>query len=166
MPCLLVCLLLSAAHAQIATGGTYTLDQAVIAGGGGTSSGTGYSVDGTVGQNVTVVYLTGGAYSIRNGFWGAISTPTAATVVVSGRVVNQSGMGLARVRVSLMGNGLTSPRTAVTNPFGYFTLSDIEAGQTYIISVTSKHYGFGQNTQFVPVMDNITDLVFVSTWQN
>ena len=37
---------------QIATGGSYTLEQAVVANGGGTSTGNTYSISGTTGQSV------------------------------------------------------------------------------------------------------------------
>lgn len=68
------------------------------------------------------------------------SAPTAAAAIVSGRVTN-GRRGLAKARVYLTGqNGET--RTAITNSFGYFSLSDVQAGESYIITVLSKSYTF------------------------
>src|SRR5207253_2118104 len=57
------------ANGQIATGGTYTLEQAVIASGGGSSTGTGYAVDGTAGQSAAGSGLMGSSYGLDDGFW-------------------------------------------------------------------------------------------------
>lgn len=167
LPCLLACLFLSAAHAQVATGGTYTLDQAVIANGGGTSTGTGYRVEGTAGQSAAGGNLTGLPYNVKSGFWAPSPfIPTAANVSISGRVLREDGMGIGNVRVTLIGGTLTAPRIALTSSFGYFTFEDVETGQTYVVSVSSKRYGFGQPAQAFSVVDNVTDLVFQATWQN
>jgi len=77
--------LLPAAHAQ-----TYTIDQHVIAGGGGTSTGGVYSVSGTIGQH-DAGYLSGGAYALAGGFWGtiaAVQTPGAPVLSISGTASN------------------------------------------------------------------------------
>jgi len=56
----------AASHAQ-----TYSIDWFTIDGGGGTSSGGNFSVTGTIGQPDAGT-LTGGSYSLRGGFWGAL----------------------------------------------------------------------------------------------
>lgn len=59
-----------AASAQVATGGTYVLEQTVIAGGGGSNSTGGtFSLDGTIGQAVAGNALTGGDFAVTSGFW-------------------------------------------------------------------------------------------------
>jgi len=152
--------------AQIATGGTYALDQAVIANGGGSSAGGNYAVNGTAGQSAAGNNGTGGAYAVRGGFWQPLVGPTAASVSISGRVLTDSGLGIRNVRVTINGNSLTSPRTALTSSMGYFTFDDIETGQTYVISIASKRYGFAQPSQIISVTDSVTELVFTSSWQN
>lgn len=153
--------------AQIATGGTYTLDQGVIANGGGRSIGGVYTGSGTTGQSAAGVNAAGGTYAVRTGFWpGAALPPTAAHVAVSGRVLNPEGAGIRNAIVILEGDGLTAPRTVVTSSFGYFTFDDVEVGQMYIISVSSKRYGFGQSSQALSVVDTVSNIVFQASWLN
>ncbi len=47
----------------------YDLSWYTIDGGGGSSSGSGYSLDGTIGQPETGA-MRGGSYSVVGGFWG------------------------------------------------------------------------------------------------
>ena len=56
-------------HAQ-----QYSIDSHTIAGGGGTSTGGGFSVSGTIGQPDAGA-MSGGNYSLAGGFWGDIQTP-------------------------------------------------------------------------------------------
>jgi hypothetical protein len=58
---------------------TYDLSWFTIAGGGGTSTGSVYSVSGTIGQPAAGT-LSGGNYTLVGGFWGivsAVQTPGA-----------------------------------------------------------------------------------------
>ena len=157
---------LATTNAQVATGGTYTLDQSVIANGGGTSLGTGYKVEGTSGQSAAGGSLANGVYNVKSGFWNPILSPTAAHVSVSGQVLTPDGRGLRNAVVILTGPNLTTPRRTLTTSFGYFTFDDIEAGQVYIITVSSRRYGFAQPTQAIAVFDNIAGLIFQAAWQN
>ena len=152
--------------AQIATGGIYALEQSVIANGGGPSSGGFYVVEGTSGQSAAGAKGTGGTYALHGGFWNPLPGPTAANVSVSGRVLREDGLGIRNVSVVMSGGSLTSPRTALTTSLGYFTFDDIEVGQTYVISVVSKRYGFAQPSRLIMVTDSITDLIFAASWQN
>lgn len=81
--------------------------------------------------------------------------PTGANAFVKGRVLSPFGSGINGAIVTL-----TSPegvsQTARTNPFGYFIFEDVEVGQSYIISVSSKQYQFSQ--QFISVNGNIEGL--------
>lgn len=154
------------ATAQVATGGTYALEQSVIASGGENSAGGYYAVNGTTAQMATGANPSGGAYSVRSGFWNPIAGPTAANATISGRVLTENGFGIRNVRVMITSNSLTSPRTALTSSLGYFTFDDIEVGQTYIITVMSKRYGFALPSQVISVTDSISDIVFIASWQN
>jgi hypothetical protein len=51
-------------------------------------------------------------------------------------------------------------RLATTSVFGYFRFHDVQAGETYIISVNSKRYSFAP--QVVNVTDNLTGLNFTA----
>ena len=139
---------------------------AQIATGGGNSAEGFYAVEGTSGQSAAGTNSTGAPYALRGGFWNPLAGPTAANVSISGRVLREDGLGIRNVRVSITGGSLTSPRMALTSSFGHFTFDDIEAGQSYVVSVVSKRYGFAQSSQIINAVDNVNDLVFISSWQN
>jgi hypothetical protein len=87
--------------------------------------------------------------------------PTAAHVSVGGRVVNAIGRGIYGVRVSIAGS-TGETRTAMTNPFGYYSFDDVEVGQGYTLQVSDKRYQFTNPTQFITVFDAVEDLNFVA----
>ena len=86
------------------------------------------------------------------------AAPTAASVTVSGRVSNGiRGIPNAMVVITdFRGN----TRQTQTNHFGYFRFTEVETGQTYIVSVLSKQYKF--TPQAVSVSEKIADLEFVT----
>jgi len=69
-----------AIHAQ-----TYSIDWYKIAGGGGTSTSSLYSVSGTIGQPDASSAMSGGGNSITGGFWSlyAVQTPGAPTLHIT-----------------------------------------------------------------------------------
>lgn len=152
--------------AQVATGGSYTLNQSAIANGGGTSSNNNYSVKGTSGQTAAGTTALGGNYSTRNGFWTILAAPTAANASIKGRVINENGRGIKNIIMILAGGNLTTPLVTRTNSFGYFEFEEAEVGQTYVISVTSKKYRFIQNSQIISLQEDLTDIVFQGSWIN
>ena len=143
------------------TGGTFEITQSVISNGGGTSDGGSFSLTGTTGQPLAGTNSTGGGFGVRGGFWQSFFAPTAAMVAISGQVLMANGGGISKVRVSLTGgDGIT--RTVLSNTFGYFRFDDVEAGQTCIISISSKRFQFGNQTQVIFVGEEVTDLIFNS----
>jgi hypothetical protein len=165
--------LVAPSQAQISTGGGYTLTQAVIANGGSTSTdpvNNAYKIEGTAGQAAAGGDMGGGPtpfYNVKSGFWiGAAAPPTAAGVVVSGRVTTPNGNGIRNVRVTISGGNLTSPRVVLSSAFGYFSFDDIEAGHTYVVTVVSKRYVFAQPTQLVSVLEDVLGLSFTASWEN
>ncbi len=88
-----------------------------------------------------------------------INTATAAGVGVSGRVLTSAdGRGLVGARVTLTDqNGST--RSVMTGRGGRYTFDDLEPGQTYIVSVSSRRFNF--QPQVIQVTDNIAELNFV-----
>lgn len=66
--------LLAAGVAMAAAGAGYDLSWWTSDSGGGTSSGTGYSLSGTIGQLDAGPLLTGPGYQLTGGFWsGALN---------------------------------------------------------------------------------------------
>jgi hypothetical protein len=150
------------AEAQIAGGGNYTLDKAVIAGGGGTSTNGQITVEGTSGQAIAGTSSTAPGLSVRSGFWAVQPlAPTAASVSLSGRVTNASGNGISNVYVTLTQADGTI-RTARTASFGYFKFDEVLTGQIVIINVQAKRFTFAQPTLILNVADNLTELNFVA----
>lgn len=83
-----------------------------------------------------------------------------SNVTVSGRVTTQSGVGIAKARVTLE-DSEGNKRTVQTSTFGYYRVSNVGSGQTYTFSVAAKGRTF--SPQVVPVNDHINGLNFVST---
>jgi hypothetical protein len=87
-----------------------------------------------------------------------VVAPTAANTSVSGRVFDTNGRGVSGAHVTITdSNG--NIIYALTNPFGYYRFSDVAAGQTYVIGVTSKRHRF--TPRVISVSDDLTDVNFV-----
>ena len=127
--------------AQVATGGPYTLDQSVIANGGGTSSGPNYSVEGTIAQHTAGITSSSGPFEHSSGFWQVFLAPTAAHVSVSGIVTSAAGEPLANIHV-LISDPSGTIAVARTNNFGRFQINGLGVGETYVLSATGKGYNF------------------------
>ncbi len=89
--------------------------------------------------------------------------PTAADVVVSGRVVNNDGRALKNIRVVLQQGSTGQFRVALTNAFGYYTFAGVEVGGLYTLFVQNKRYRFVNNPYTFSVTDNFTSPAFVGT---
>lgn len=153
------------ASAQVASGGAYSLEQSVIAGGGAisTSASPAYSVEGTIGQSVagtrSASDLPGPEYGLDPGFWQSNLIPTAAMVSVTGRVVTQDGRGIVGVRLTLV-DPIGNTYQALSSSFGAFQFDGIASGQAYVLTVTSKRFQF--QPQVLAVNDNVSDLKIVA----
>ncbi|QQS34079.1 MAG: hypothetical protein IPM50_05755 [Acidobacteriota bacterium] len=93
------------------------------------------------------------------GGWGLeLLPPTSAGVEVSGRVMTPDGRGLRNATVTMTDvNGVT--RSAVTSSFGYYKFEGINAGENYLMGVSSRTYRFVPRV--VVVTDTLTDVDFV-----
>ncbi len=125
-----VILLLTAmqAHSQ-----SYAINWYKIAGGGGTSTGSVYSVNGTIGQHDAGGPMTGGSYSLTGGFWSLISvvqTPGAPLLAIN------FNLGLPAVTISWPSSGSftiqTNGNLAATNWVNYGGLVNNTAGTNSI----------------------------------
>lgn len=85
--------------------------------------------------------------------------PTAAAVNLSGRVLTAAGRGLRNAQVTVtQADGST--RTVLTGTSGRYSFTDLEAGQTVILSVRSKQYQF--MPQVVFLNDDLNEIDFVA----
>ena len=146
----------------VASGGTFTLEKTVTAGGGNRMSQAAFDQSGTAGQTVAGNRSTGGQFTLYPGFWTPENlAPTAANVVVGGRILTANGAGIRNVQITI-----TFPsgeiRSTASTSFGYYRFSDIPAGQFYVISVAAKKYTFPEPTQIRQVQDDLTDVDFTA----
>jgi hypothetical protein len=82
--------------------------------------------------------------------------PTAASVGVTGRVVAaENGAGVYGARV-VMTDSAGQSRIAMTNPFGYYRFTDVQAGATYTFTVYAKGYAAGEGIVRT-ITEDVTD---------
>lgn len=87
----------------------------------------------------------------------ACSLMTAANVSISGRVTN--GKSSAVKGAIVTATDMTgTPRTAVTNAFGYYMLRDLPSGGSYVVQVTQRMYTFAPRV--ITLGDNLSGFDF------
>jgi hypothetical protein len=87
--------------------------------------------------------------------------PSAAEVSIGGRISNESGNAIARVRVSLIKqNG--EILSAMTNAFGYYKFEGIEVGQIYVLQATNRKLQFQNNPRVLQVMEDLSEENFIT----
>jgi len=156
-----------AADAQVAGNSAYTLEQSVVATGGGTSASAGniYKIEGTIGQPAAGTTSTNAAFTIRSGFFTpAPFAPTAALAKISGRITTADGRGIRNVSITMM-SASGALRMAFSSSFGHFTFENVQVGEVYILSVRAKQFQFSQNTQAVSLLEDVTDINFIANPQ-
>ena len=159
---LLVVITRAQSASVIASGGVFTLEKAAIAGGGMEKPSGLFSENGTAAQALAGTYSSGGQYSIYSGFWTPDDfAPTAAGVLISGRIRTSNGVGIRNVTVTLA-NQSGETRTALSSSLGYYSFEDVQAGETYLISVTAKGHTFAEPTRVRHAVDDISDLDFIA----
>lgn len=161
---MIIALCIAIVDGQIAGNPPFTLNQSVIASGGGTSTGAGnvYKIEGTIGQPVAGTNSTNSPFSVRGGFFTpAPFGTTAAMVRVGGRILTADGSGISKVAVT-MTSGSGSLRTVLSSSFGYFAFDDVSVGEVYIISVNVKQFQFSQNAHVIFVSEDISDIDFIA----
>lgn len=158
-------LILLSSNAFGQSGGIFEISQAVIASGSSERPTGGiFALDATTGQALAGTNSTGGIFRASGGFWTSPLAPSAARVSLGGRVITAQGSGIRNVIVILTAAS-GAIRATQSGTFGAFRFENVEVGGTYIISVASKRYGFGQPTQIRTVQEEIADLEFVANEQ-
>jgi hypothetical protein len=74
--------------------------------------------------------------------------PTAAEVLIGGRIVTPEGRGLFGARVVMTDAG-GNVRYAMTNPLGFYRFADVRSGETYVLSPSHKRFVFTPQIVFV-----------------
>jgi Carboxypeptidase regulatory-like domain len=113
------------ATAQVATNSAYKLEQSVIAGGGGASSGTNgtnaFSIEGTIGQAVAGDALSGSSFAVTSGFWNYSPSVPNAVGFEADIATRPFGDSLFKtddlIQLRLFLNGGATPDTTTNNEF-------------------------------------------------
>ena len=109
-------------------------------------------------------FVCGAVQSLSPFILASSLSPTAANVSVSGRVRTANGRGVSNAILTITGSdGL--PRIARTNSFGYYRFNEVNAGETYILTVAAKRYKFNPPTTVLSVNQDFTDKNFVAELQ-
>lgn len=152
---------LSATHMNGQSGGPYSIERSVITSGGGSSSGGAFEVNGTVAQPITGGPSFRTPYLLYGGFWTPQTAPTAAPVTITGRVKTSADRGIRGAVVTLT-SGKGHVASTATSTFGYYRFQNLEAGETYILTVAAPRYVFATPSALVTANDNIENLDFVA----
>ena len=88
--------------------------------------------------------------------------PTAASAVLAGRVSTSAGRGITNVIVSVTGGSLAGPLYVRTSAFGYYNFPELQAGESYVVTVASKRFTFANPSMVVDLQDSVADADFVS----
>lgn len=88
----------------------------------------------------------------------SLNTATSSQVTLGGRVLSSAGQGLRNAVVTLHDLQGT-PRVITTSSFGYFSFDGVEAGRSYVLTVSSKRFTFAPTT--ISLADEIVDLELV-----
>lgn len=89
-------------------------------------------------------------------------TVLAAGATIRGRVMNSSGRGVMGTTVTLIGGTFLMPVYARTNPFGYYTFTNIPTGHAYVVSVSSKSLYFPEPSRVISLDDDISGVDFIA----
>jgi CSLREA domain-containing protein len=149
----------------VANGGT-TPTHALLEGSPAIDSGSafGYSTDQRGQLRPVDDVLTADAVGSDGSDIGAFEksfAPTAAMATASGRITTPKGVGISNIRVTVTdSSGVT--RAAVSNTFGYYQFTDVQAGEDAIFSVFSKRYGFDQSTHVRSIVGDTDDINFIA----
>jgi hypothetical protein len=109
-----------------------------------------------------VSIVTATANTAFRGIAFAPISPTASLAGISGRVTDIGGRPIANASIILTGGSLTHPITVTTGNFGYFSFSDLEVGQNYVITISAKRHRFDDPSRVVGLKDDLTGMDFVA----
>jgi len=89
-------------------------------------------------------------------------TPSAAPASISGRAVDSFGNGIGGARVTVVDAQTGDTFSAITSPFGYYTIEGTEIDNFYVMTISHKRYTFADDTRSFTLRDNLTGVDFVA----
>jgi hypothetical protein len=135
-------LILSMLVPWLGFGQSYSIDWFKLAGGGGSSANTQFSLSGTIGQPDAGGPMTGGNFSFTGGFWAlyVLETPHLPKLIILRSGPNSAkilwpatGSYTMQENTSLTSGGWTTSVYAVTNGFGtnFMTVAPVAGTQFF-----------------------------------
>jgi len=76
-----------------------------------------------------------------------------------------SGKGIRNARLTLTNTATGEIFAAQSGVFGRYRFEDVPTGQSYILVVGAKRFSFVENTKFITLLDELTDVDFVGAEQ-
>ena len=143
------------------SGSNVEVSQKVIATGGGSSSGSSFTVEGTVGQPGAGTLTRNPPYSQVGGFWAAsgANQPTAAPGEISGRIVTNVGESVPGVVVILSGG---FSLRAITDRNGRYSFTDLPSGDFYTLVPAWPNFTFSPPSRSFSLLGNVTEATFTA----
>jgi hypothetical protein len=89
-------------------------------------------------------------------------TATAAPASITGRAVDSFGRGISGARISVMDAQTGEFHYAMTNSFGYYTITDTEVGNFYVMTISHRRYTFADDTRTFSLHDNLAGMDFIA----
>ena len=156
----IACLFVMIAPQALAqSGGGFEITEAVISAGGASASAGIFDADLTIGQPVEPGAIGFGQFGLTSGFWNYVSlAPTAASISISGRVLDDAGGPVANAILYLQTQE-GELMVARSSSFGFYRFNNISAGQTVLISVQSRRFTYAPRT--VIAADEISGFDFI-----
>jgi len=77
-------------------------------------------------------------------------------------VVDAYGYGISGARVAVTNAADGSQHMALTNAFGYYTVTELEVDNFYVMSVSHRRYTFTDGTRTFSLNDNLADVDFIA----
>ncbi len=87
--------------------------------------------------------------------------PTAANLIVAGRVTNSLGRGVANVLIT-MTDSAGNQRQAQTTSFGYYRFESVTAGETVTLTAKARRYRFNQSSIVRTTNQSVSDGDFIA----
>lgn len=140
------------------SGGGFEITDGVITTGGGPAASGIFAADLVIGQPVQPGVSASGNFSITSGFWNYTAlAPTAASISISGSVVDDAGAPVANAILYLQTQD-GDLFTAQSSSFGIYRFDNITAGQALLISVRARRYNYAPRMVFA--VDEISGFDF------
>jgi hypothetical protein len=96
--------------------------------------------------------------------WGLeFIAATASDVSISGRVATAGGRGITNANVTVTGGSLMAPVTVVTGRNGGYTVTGLNAGEAYVVTVGSRRFTFQQPSRVISLSENAMNVDFTAS---